>query len=517
MERKLCSHPGSNLSPCEYFSFPPSFVSSSTNKQPRNQKSSALFTSMKEQDKPNIPNPFPFFPATEGTSKKAVAQSDVVRGGNLVDASFANNIDPCQRPAGQNPSAGLTHGSSSQTEEHAPKGQCSSVSSEDQREAREAPRGQQVSPEVVRQSSLTERTGSEPSDLLPQLKPGNGASGKDAEPHRVDRSSYRTKEGPVNSGSNSAATEYPKGSRVASEQRPMSVFTYWATKGKPQVYKPPPPLTAEQAETIRLLAEPSDTDDDDSTHEPESEDSDLDDETNKAVRRKDADNPFAGVPSSASIKPTPLPDWKYSAQFNCPICRRSHLAHCNLVQVPREEADKAVRDSATQPGMSGAPEAPSVGESKKRKADSQPDAEKRPRYGSPLSFIPFCILCGGTIHGKGQHRPKCERCPLHHYPGEYCIDKYNQLLNCMTNTPLSALTTVPKYSDFAEDDTLGMFMWAGLETVNRQAIAAHKERIKYHKKLTVLNAALADANKRAEANTTPQQPSKPEEKPLPPQ
>lgn len=172
MERKLCSHPGSNLSPCEYFSFPPSFVSSSTNKQPRNRKSSALFTSMKEQDKPNIPNPFPFFPATEGTSKKAVAQSDVVRGGNLVDASFANKIDPYQRPAGQNPSAGLTHGSSSETEEHAAKRQCSSVSSEDQREAREAPKGQQVSPEVVRQSSLTERTGSKPSDLLPQLKPG---------------------------------------------------------------------------------------------------------------------------------------------------------------------------------------------------------------------------------------------------------------------------------------------------------------------------------------------------------
>ncbi|THX79489.1 hypothetical protein D6D04_05120 [Aureobasidium pullulans] len=451
---------------------------------------------MKEQDKPNIPNPFPFFPATEGTSKKAVAQSDVVRGGNLVDASFANKIDPYQRPAGQNPSAGLTHGSSSQTEEHAPKGQCSSVSPEDQREAREAPRGQQVSPEVVRQSLLTERNVSEPSDLLPQLKPGNGASGKDAEPHRVDRSSYRTQEGPVNSGSNSAATEYPKGSRVASEQRPMSVFTYWATKGKPQVYKPPPPLTAEQAETIRLLAEPSDTDDDDSTHEPESEDSDLDDETNKAVRRKDADNPFAAVPSGASIKPTPLPDWKYSAQFN---------------------SDKAVRDSAIQPGMSGAPQAPSVGESKKRKADSQPDAEKRPRYGSPLSFIPFCILCGGTIHGKGQHRPKCERCPLRHYPGEYCIDKYNQLLNCMTNTPLSALTTVPKYFDFAEDDILGMFMWAGLETVNRQAIAAHKERIKYHKKLTVLKAALADANKRAGAHTTPQQPFKPGETPLPPQ
>lgn len=283
------------------------------------------------------------------------------------------------------------------------------------------------------------------------------------------------------------------------------------------MYKPPPPLTAEQAETIRLLSEPSDTDDDDSTYEPESEDSDFDDETNKAIRRKDVDNPFAGVPSSASIKPTPLPDWKHSVQFNCPICRRSHLPHCNLVQVPREEANKAIRDSAIQPGMSGAPQAPSVGESKKRKADSQPDAEKRPRYGSPLSFIPFCILCGATIHGKGQHRPKCERCPLRHYPGEYCIDKYNQLLNCMTNTPLSALTTIPKYSDFVEDDILSMFMWAGLETVNKQAIAAHEERIKYHKKLTVLTAALADANKRAEANTTPQQPFKPGETPLPPQ
>jgi len=87
----------------------------------------------------------------------------------------------------------------------------------------------------------------------------------------------------------------------------------------------------------------------------------------------------------------------------------------------------------------------------------------------------------------------------------------------MTNTPLSALTTVPKYSDFAEDDILGMFMWAGLETVNRQAIAAHEERIKYHKKLTALNAALADANKRAKAHTTPQQPFKSGETPLPPQ